>query len=146
MNKSSLCLSFSMSSEPKIKTQDPCLEILNLDYCKRYFFAVAPLNNGTGINPNSSYIRSISTYMDPMAPPLDLQAVFLPATTPCLLIKWTASCRNIPDPVGYKVRAHGSSNRKSKRNVLCMYIHSPHLVFYEAYSIPRIRRAKASGS
>ncbi|XP_045478066.1 uncharacterized protein LOC123683199 isoform X2 [Harmonia axyridis] len=90
--------------EPKIKTQDPCLEILNLDYCKRYFFAVAPLNNGTGINPNSSYIRSISTYMDPMAPPLDLQAVFLPATTPCLLIKWTASCRNIPDPVGYKIR------------------------------------------
>ncbi|KAL3285472.1 hypothetical protein HHI36_000004 [Cryptolaemus montrouzieri] len=107
-------------TEPKTVTLDPCIEVLNLEYCKKYFFAVAPLNNekGKGINPNSSNVRSIITYMDPLAPPINLHVDFAPGRTPCLLIKWTASCRNLPNPLGYKIRLIENSQPEPNTNTL----------------------------
>lgn len=73
--------------------------------------------------------------MNPTAPPLDLHAEFIPGSAPCLLIKWTASCRNIPDPLGYKVRKHRVDWFSAVKGKLSICMHSPHLVFYETRSI-----------
>ncbi|KAK9887275.1 hypothetical protein WA026_021583 [Henosepilachna vigintioctopunctata] len=104
--------------DPKVITQDPCIEVLNLDYCKKFFFAVASMNGGKGINPNSSNIRSIVTLMDPLGAPLNVRADFLPGRIPCLLIKWTASCKNIKEQHKYKIRLVENSTQGQTANIL----------------------------
>lgn len=79
--------------------------IEDLDYCTKYNFAVSATDNennrGNNINPNN--VRSIMTFLDPEEPPKNLHVEYEPLETPCLVIKWSASCPNIGQPIAYVV-------------------------------------------
>lgn len=91
-------------SAPRLLTRNLSAIIEDLDYCTKYNFAVTVINNNEQkeINPNT--IRSIITFLDPEAPPKDLQVEYVPMGTPCLVVKWSASCPNVGQPIGYVVR------------------------------------------
>lgn len=90
---------------PRLTTKNLSAVIEDLDYCTKYNFAVSAIDNnnnvGDTVNPNN--VRSIITYLDPDAPPKDVQVEYEPLETPCLLIKWSASCPNVGQPIGYVV-------------------------------------------
>lgn len=92
-------------SAPRLITRNSSAVIEDLEYCTKYNFAVTVLDNHSNgepaINPNT--IRSIITFLDPDAPPQDLQVEYEPLETPCLLVKWSASCPNVGQPIGYVV-------------------------------------------
>lgn len=77
----------------------------DLDYCTKYNFAVSVIDeenkSGNKINPNN--IRSITTFLNPELPPENLEVEYEPLDIPCLLIKWSASCPNVGQPIGYVV-------------------------------------------
>lgn len=81
-------------------TTNESATIEDLAFCTKYNFAVS-VGNENKINPND--IKSIITYLDRLAPPEDLQIDFEPGEPPCLLIKWSASCSNNGQAIGYIV-------------------------------------------
>ncbi|XP_056638823.1 uncharacterized protein LOC130446532 isoform X1 [Diorhabda sublineata] len=86
--------------EPKLLTTNESVLIENLDFCTQYSFAVSV---GDEYKINLNNIRSVVTYLDRKAPPQNLQVEFEPQNPPCLLIKWSASCANIGQPIGYVI-------------------------------------------
>ncbi|XP_056638824.1 uncharacterized protein LOC130446532 isoform X2 [Diorhabda sublineata] len=93
--------------EPKLLTTNESVLIENLDFCTQYSFAVSV---GDEYKINLNNIRSVVTYLDRKAPPQNLQVEFEPQNPPCLLIKWSASCANIGQPIGYVVYIYKSLN------------------------------------
>nr|XP_023028195.1 uncharacterized protein LOC111516249 [Leptinotarsa decemlineata] len=97
-------------TDPKLSTTNETAVIEDLDFCTKYNFAVSVANNGNEINPNN--IMSVVTLLDRKAPPQDLQVDFEPRDPPCLLLKWSASCANIGQPIGYVISAFERSSSR----------------------------------
>lgn len=85
-------------SDPKNFTSELAALVDNLEYCTMYLFAVSA-GSENKINPNN--VRGIVTEINRELAPENLQVDFEPGQEPCLLIKWSASCANIGEPIGY---------------------------------------------
>ncbi|EFA06595.2 hypothetical protein TcasGA2_TC009509 [Tribolium castaneum] len=92
--------------EPKLTTKDLSAEVANLTFCTQYIFAVGVVDPASKRPHPARNVRTIGTLINELSPPEDLQVEFIPEKEPCLLIKWSASCPNIAEPLGYLVTVH----------------------------------------
>ncbi|CAH1116481.1 unnamed protein product [Phaedon cochleariae] len=91
---------------PKLLTTNESAVVEDLEFCTKYNFAVTITSNDgavSKISPND--LRSVVTLLDLKAAPKDLKVDFEPRELPCLLIRWSASCPNIGQPVVYIISA-----------------------------------------
>ncbi|CAG9859869.1 unnamed protein product [Phyllotreta striolata] len=115
---------------PKITTTNRSAVIEDLEFCTKYNFAVS-LANEHKINSNN--IRSVVTYMDHTAPPKNFQVDFEPREPPCLLIRWSASCANIGQAIGYVISAFDHDSTRYRMVTLPASNRADLLYHFQAY-------------
>nr|CAI5818174.1 unnamed protein product [Callosobruchus analis] len=91
-------------TSPRLTTQNTSVVIQDLEFCTKYKFAVSVAGDGDGdAHVNQNNVRSVVTYANRTAAPLNFRVDYEPREVPCMIIEWSASCPNVGQALGYVV-------------------------------------------